>query len=209
MSKPLKDVAEPADLRDKILSEWSAFRSFRGEALVPAELRATSWAGDGNTSPSHTRGRAIDVVTSDWPDRRFLVEFAIWLAVREPTWNVITYGYKFQPHLHISDAGFGGGGSASSIAVNGGDAKSFIVWKREQWADKSADIVKALKHVSESYPKGPETDWSFWEAVLKGEESLAMAGGPVSWLKSHWYWIALPLGLAVVVWLIMRWRRNS
>ena len=210
MSQPLKDVPGPADLRDLILSEWENFREFRGADSVPSELRCTSWAGDDNKSPSHARGRALDIVTELWPDRRYLVEFSVWLAVRNPQLNAIVYRRTYQPHVHISDVGFGGGGAASSIGINGGDAKTFTVYKREQWPSKAADIIRDLKNVSDSYPNGVTTDWEYWKGVLEGTEQLGGNGffGKVKeFLKKRWYWIVLPLGLAVVVWLIMRSRQ--
>lgn len=210
MSKPLKDVPGPADLRDRIIAEWERYREWRGTDAIPAELRCTSWAGDSNASPSHRRGRALDIVTDEWPDRRYLVEFAVWLAVREPSVNVIVYRKDYEPHLHVSDVGFGGGGSASAIAVNHGDAKRFTNYPRSVWGSKSEEIISELKKVSDTYPEGVETDWEYWRGVLEGGNVGEGVGGKVlAWLKAHWYWVALPLGLAVAVWLFMRFRRGG
>lgn len=206
----LKDVKDPADIRDLVLSEWANYRAWRG-GTPPADLRCTSSAGDpSNKSPSHSRGRALDIVTAEWPDRRYLVEFAVWMAVsgRAKGINVIAYPRNPQPHLHVADwSGFAGKSDPSISVMN--SAGQATTYRADEYAGSAEVIAAALEKVQDTYEKGPETDWAPFIGMLKGEnvpESGIMEKIKI-FLKKYWWAVLIPVGL-LVVFLVVRAIRN-
>jgi len=206
----LKDVKAPADIRDIVLGEWANYRAWRG-GLPPADLRCTSAAGDpSNKSPSHSRGRALDIVTAEWADRRYLVEFAVWMAVvgQSKGINVIAYPRNPQPHLHVADwSGFSGKSDPSiSVMNSAGQATTFPA---AEYAGHSAVIIEALKKVSETYEGPVETDWEPLEALLRGENvpGVGILEKIKGFLKKYWWAVLIPVGLLVIV-LVVRAVRN-
>ena len=209
-SIPVKDVPGPEHIKNFVLEEWPKYRAWRG-GTPPADLRCTSWAGDkSNNSPSHSRSRALDIVTAEWPDRRYLVEFAVWLAVvgRSKGINVIAYPRHPQPHLHVADYSGFTGKSDPSISVMDASGKA-TTFPAAEYAGHAAVIIEALKKVQDTYEKGPETDWEPFEAMLKGENvpDEGIMQKILGFLKKYWWAVLIPVAV-LVVFMIVRAIRN-
>jgi hypothetical protein len=214
MSIQLNEVPAPADLRDLILAEWRAYRAWRGDG-PPESLKSTFWAADKSGVPSHDRGRAIDVVTDDWRERGYLVEFALWLAVRRAheNINVILYRRDFQPHLHVADWSGRVGKPEPSIGVNLG-VKGKYRYFLFPYSDKAEEIIKAAQDIKATYVESKEVsiDWDYWRHVLGGGEAVPSAGvsgvvvNAVSFFKKWWWFLLVP---AVLIPLFFLFRKRG
>lgn len=204
----LNEVPKPTDLRDLISRNWAEYRAFRnGEP--PEELRATSWADDENNSPSHIRGRAIDVVTPDWSQRGYLPEFALWLALRyeSQNLNVIFYGRDFQPHLHIADWSGRVSKPEASYGFNLGSAHSYKYFLPPYANDVPGLFTKISETMATYKENTAQADWDFWAKVIRGEQAAPWegTGGIKNWLKRYWWMILLPIVVAIPLYI---WYRN-
>jgi len=207
-SIPLNEVPKPTDLRDLISRNWAEYRTFRnGEP--PEELRATSWADGENNSPSHTRGRAIDVVTPDWSQRGYLPEFALWMALRyeQQNVNVIWYRRDFQPHLHIADWSGRQGKPEASIGFNLGGAGKYTYFMPPYSKDVQGLFTQISQTLATYTENTAQADWDFWAQVIRGERQPPWQGssGWKSWLKRYWWMILLPIVVAIPLYF---WYRN-
>lgn len=215
-SIPLNEVPAPENIRDLISSEWSQYRAWRG-AGAPETVRATNWATPGRGAPSHARGRAIDLVTSDWSDRRYLVEFGLWLAVRRQAEqiNCIFYRRDYEPHLHVADWSGRVSKPEASIGVNTGVQGKYNYFL-PPYEEKANEIIKALRDVAATYKesKDVEIDWDYWVAVLQGSEKPPWdsVGGKlqavIAFVKRRWWLLLLPIVIGVPLFVLMR-RRDS
>ena len=212
-SIPLNEVPAPADLRDRISREWGEYRAFRAGA-PPESLRSTNWATEKSGVPSHDRGRAIDLVTPDWSERSYLVEFGLWLGLRlqSENWNVIFYRRDFQPHLHVADWSGRLGKPEASIGVNTG-VKSKYNYFLAPYAGQATELIKALRDIKATYTESNavDVDFDYWQNVIEGNEKppWESAGGKlqtlIAFVKQYWWAILIPIVIAIpLIWWMRR-----
>lgn len=213
-SIPLNEVPAPADLRDSVSRQWSEYRAWR-DNTPPESLRSTFWASQGTGVPSHDRGRAIDLVTPDWSERSYLVEFGLWLALRlqSENVNVIFYRRDFQPHLHVADWSGRLGKPEASIAINLGVKGKYKYFLPPYDKTEITELIKAIKEIKATYTESGEVDidFDYWAQVLSGEAQAPWntAGGKLqavlAWAKQYWWAILIPIVIAVpLIWWLRR-----
>ncbi|MBS0618412.1 MAG: hypothetical protein JSR44_09500 [Spirochaetes bacterium] len=209
----LSEVPDPTDLRDLISREWGEYRSFRSDA-PPADLRSTSWHDEGNNSPSHRSGRAIDVVTDSWADRGYLFEFGLWLALRyeKEQLNVIYYKRAPQPHLHVAFFSGRVGKAEASIGFCS-DGTSKYNYYFPPYAKSAAAILSEIIDYEKTYTENTaQWDKAKWLRILKGLESPPWQGGffntIIGYLKKYWWALLIPIVIAVPLVIYFRSREE-